>query len=736
MFPWGPQQRAPTQEPREGVTPRAAVIAVVCVLGLSFLMPYGEFIVRGTQIGSYAPPTGPLLTLMLLVALAAAARWGLGRRLLRQSELMAVYFVLLIIAVIPSCQFAQWIIPVITGPFYQATPENGWANHWDLIPRWWGPHPDVSRPELLGTDPQGQIIKAFYDSPKARHALHWAAWWGRVVRAWPYLLGLYLVTICAAVALRRRVRWRNSLIALGHLVAAAYLLLLGISAILRTAASHAVNWAAWWKPIIAWGPFILSLYLTMICISVILRKQWVERERLTFPHVQLPLEILTEGRALMRSRIFWIGAALPIFIHTVNGLHSMFPSVPNVPLHHLSFDRWLVDRPWVMMRPLFVSIYFSLIGFAFLISREVSVSIWFFYLLYKAECAFGASLGWTVAPEVRDLRTTSFPLIAGQQVGAILTVVAIGLWAARPHLREVWRRTLSGERDPEEPISYRTAVIGVAAGVLLCSTWCAFSGMGFGLALILIGLTFLFMIGVHRMMAEGGVNFLWAAQSGPNYLLNAVGGGALISASSWWVMLALPYFVWNFKGPVGPFALEGFKLTEATRLRTRQLVPLAVGGLVVALIASYWSVIYLVHTHGGGVALDFYRYVHVAQRPSHELIAVTTRPEGLSPPKVIAIMLSSVFTFFLAAMRWRFLWWPFHPLGYAVSTIWASNYMWFSMLAGSLLNYLITRAGGLKLYRFARPAFLGMIMGEFLMVGVWLVVCAITGVRGYYMFGD
>jgi hypothetical protein len=667
--PVSPASPSPPPSPStsEGVTPRAIVIAVICVLALSFAMPYAEFIIRGTQIGSYAPPPGPLLTLMLLVVLAALARWASGRRWLRQSELMAVYFVLLIIAVIPSCQFAQWIIPVITGPFYQATPENGWANHWHLIPRWWGPHPDVSRPELLATDPQGQIIKAFYDGPKAGHAVHWGAWW---------------------------------------------------------------------KPLIAWGPFILSLYLTMLCISVILRKQWVERERLTFPHVQLPLEILTEGRRLVRNRIFWIGAALPIVIHTMNGLAYLIPSVPTLRLQHLSFDPFLVDRPWVMMRPLFVSIYFSLIGFSFLISREVAVSIWFFYLLYKFECAFGAMVGWTVAPEVRDLRTTSFPLIVGQQVGAILTVVAIGLWAARPHLREVWRQVRSGERSPDDPISYRAAVVGVVAGVLLCATWCAFSGMGFGLALILIALVFLFMVGVHRMMAEGGVNFLWAAQSGPNYLLNAFGGGVLISAASWWVMLALPYFVWNFKGPVGPFALEGFKLTDASRLRTRRLVLLAAICLAIAMAVSYWSVIYLVHTHGGGVALDFYRYVHVAQRPSGELVAVTSHPEGFSPPKVLAIGLASLFTLFLAAMRWRFLWWPFHPLGYAVSTIWAANFMWFSMFAGSLLNYLITRAGGLRLYRSARPAFLGMIMGEFLMVGVWLVVDGLTGIRGYYMFGD
>lgn len=285
-------------------------------------------------------------------------------------------------------------------------------------------------------------------------------------------------------------------------------------------------------------------------------------------------------------------------------------------------------------------------------------------------------------------------------------------------------------------MSYRWALIGIAGGMTLLTAWCVASGMTPWVALLLMLLTFLFMIGVHRMMAEGGINLLWAAQSGPNYFLNAIGGAKLISPQTWLVLLALPYFAWNFKGPVGPQALEGFKLVDAAGVRTRGLTPLAVVGLVVAIVASYWSVIYLVHAHGGGAALDAYRFQHVGQRPSAELMSVGTNPEGCSMPKVLAMAAAAGFTFLLAAMRWRFVWWPFHPIGYAASTIWAANYMWFSMLVGSVLSFAVIHAGGLRLYRQVRPAFLGLIFGDFLMVGVWLVVNGLTGIRGYSIFGS
>ena len=59
----------------------------------------------------------------------------------------------------------------------------------------------------------------------------------------------------------------------------------------------------------------MSLYLVMISLMVVLRRQWIERERLLFPIVQVPLQMVDqdeEGRnTFWRNPIMWIGFALP-----------------------------------------------------------------------------------------------------------------------------------------------------------------------------------------------------------------------------------------------------------------------------------------------------------------------------------------------------------------------------------------------------------------------------------------
>jgi hypothetical protein len=74
-------------------------------------------------------------------------------------------------------------------------------------------------------------------------------------------------------------------------------------------AGQGVPWDIWLGPLLYWLLFALSLYLVMMSISVILRRQWVERERLVYPMMQLPQHMLREdeqGRKnFFRSSAMW-----------------------------------------------------------------------------------------------------------------------------------------------------------------------------------------------------------------------------------------------------------------------------------------------------------------------------------------------------------------------------------------------------------------------------------------------
>lgn len=630
------------------------ILLGVAILGI--LSPYIEITIWGTQIGSITPPPGPLILLFFIVLFLNPLLRRLFHREIPRRHALLLYAVLLLVAVLPSCQFAQWLPSVVTGPFYFGTPENKWLSLTKYTPKWWIPR-------------NKEVIAWFYEGlPPGKH----------------------------------------------------------------------IPWLEWARPFLAFSPMVLAFYFTFLCLSFLLQKHWIENEKLSFPLVQLPLEITSEGAALFKNRLLWLGALIPITVHFINGLSYRFPFIPSIPLRGIQLGVYFPNRPWNAINPFFIDIHFCLIGFAFLASRDVPFSIWFFFLLFKLESVIGASLGWTPGWEDRSLRSTSFPYIEAQAVGGMLALVGMGLWGARRHLKEVWRIAWSAGRDrsDEDKGLYRLSFLGLFLGFGFLFLWGLYAGLSPWLSFLVFFLSILFALGVHRMMAEGGVNFLWAAQSSTNYLIFALEGGRILSVREWLVLLSLPYFVWHFKGPVGPQSFEAFKISHEAKLDKRKLFSLFPLCALLAMSIGYFYVIYITHTKGGGVALCDYRFVHVGQRPFTELVSVTDHPEKISFVRILTMFISFGFTIFLFVMRWNYLWWRFHPIGYVTSTIWATHYMWFSLLLGSFFNFIITKVGGLKLYRKARLFFLGLILGDFIMLGFWLLVDAIVGTRGFRLFGN
>ena len=90
----------------------------------------------------------------------------------------------------------------------------------------------------------------------------------------------------------------------------------------------------WLEPMIWWTIFLTILAFTTICMNVIIRKQWIEREKLTYPLVQLPFEMTREdsGKTFFRNRLLWIGFGIAAGIDILNGLNYLYRVVPSIPL--------------------------------------------------------------------------------------------------------------------------------------------------------------------------------------------------------------------------------------------------------------------------------------------------------------------------------------------------------------------------------------------------------------------
>ena len=76
-------------------------------------------------------------------------------------------------------------------------------------------------------------------------------------------------------------------------------------------------------------------------------------------------------------------------------------------------------------------------------------------------------------------------------------------------------------------------------------------------------------------------------------------------------------------------------------------------------------------------------------------------------------------------MATRFYWWPLHPLGMLLVPSWAIYNFWWSIFLGWMIKALILKYGGGTTFRRLRPAFLGLIIGDCLIGGVWIVVALI-----------
>ena len=173
-----------------------------------------------------------------------------------------------------------------------------------------------------------------------------------------------------------------------------------------------------------------------------------------------------------------------------------------------------------------------------------------------------------------------------------------------------------------------------------------------------------------------------------------------------------------------PQQLEGFKLAERAHINNRRLLWMMVIANFIAPLATFWAYLHIMYQNGA-----------TQNWPGAEAFDRLAKWLAYSGPldvKAIVFMGTGlVFAIFLFLMRLKFLWWPFHPAGYAVSGSWSMNNIWFCILISWVVKGLLLRQGGLKVYQKAIPFFLGLILGEFTVGSLWTIIGIVHNVSTY-----
>jgi hypothetical protein len=493
-----------------------------------------------------------------------------------------------------------------------------------------------------------------------------------------------------------------------------------------------IPYDSWVEPLFWWGLFLLALYVTMVCIAVIVRRQWMERERLAYPIAQVGLSMIRSESSdrlvngFFRHPAVWAGMALPLIAGSLLALHRYFPGVPFPAL------TWAV--PFFGRTPLRLQLSFAMLGFSYFINANIAAGIWFFHLVARIEKEI-LTLTGTKAETSLSFGVADFPFLGYQGLGALLAMVLVGLWVGREHYGNVVRKALGRAPeviDSDEILSYRSATLGVILGVATMSGWLWLMGTPPWVALLFVVVALLIFLGITRVVAEAGLAAVRSPMIAGDLVVHGLGAGLVGPAGVANLSLA---HVWaaDIRVFVMATATNALKMIEEMEPRNRRIV---FWGMILALFigvaGSLWMIFHMSYRHGG-VNLNSWFF----QGLPRSTYTHTLRNMAIEGPYWQGLGFFGGGAVAMAALMWlrqRLPWWPVHPLGFPIGANYMMTFAWFNVFLAWLIKLLVLRYGGATAYRASQRFFLGLIAGQALCNGLWLVIDYFTGRVGNPIF--
>ena len=242
------------------------------------------------------------------------------------------------------------------------------------------------------------------------------------------------------------------------------------------------------------------------------------------------------------------------------------------------------------------------------------------------------------------------------------------------------------------------------------------------------------MIGLTRIRSEGGVIWNFGPYINPQQLIVHLAGSRLLNPRD---LTLLAYFQWfnlDYRCAVMPHQLEGIRIAKTSGIQTRSILGLIILSMIVGIVAAYWNILSMYYIKGAGTPYVNLWRTNMGLIPYRQLRTWLDFPDNANFASLPFIGGGMVATFLLMFLRTHFLWWPIHPIGYAVGHSFIIDLIWTPMCVSWCLKKLILQYGGIRLYRQAMPFFIGLLLGDYLSGSIFSLMGVLLDIPMYRVF--
>jgi len=490
----------------------------------------------------------------------------------------------------------------------------------------------------------------------------------------------------------------------------------------------AVPWGDWLPAIMYhWSLFIL-LGFFYISVATLFRRQWVEVERVPFPHALLAHELVRripeEEKSLMEKlgRPFLLGIILGLVYQIPIFMASIFPWFPDIYGWKTlcASGQWYVTGGTTLASIVGLTTFQEhpvMVAIGYLAPLSISFNAWFWHLVWlilmQVAYAFGYYTGiegeggcgraWC-APS--GLTQPPFKFMAVSYGGGLIGLAVVTLFISRRYLSETFKMAStrqSGDIEKNEALTYRNTYVLLASCFVLLVVLFMLDGMGIAAALLVPISYFLFWMANARIYGLAGIQARGAEHG--NTLFRLLMWPTAPDPPTREYVLAAYY---SRRGMDSPDSISGgviftgfnsYKMASLTGTSNSGVLKTMLTATVIAPVVVLFTYIWLTYTYGGTTlpgnagevqTTQFYNY----SNPVNWIRFPAVEP--LAPYVAAGFVIVAVLEYLHA----RFVWFPFNAIGFIIGTSYISVLWgyWGPFLIAWVLKVITLRVGGSKLY--------------------------------------